>query len=96
MSVSADFQRGMTTYKSSDFATVLREWKPLAQQGNSVAQSGLGVMHQNGLGVSKNNKTALRWFRLAAKQGYAYAQYALGVMYAKGEGVPKNDKTAVK
>ena len=36
MSASADFQKGLTAYKSGDFATALREWKPLAEQGMST------------------------------------------------------------
>ena len=38
MSWSADFQKGAAAYKSGDYATALREWKPLAEQGNSSAQ----------------------------------------------------------
>jgi hypothetical protein len=30
---SADFQKGLTAYNSGDFATALREWEPLAEQG---------------------------------------------------------------
>ena len=35
---SADFQKGYTAYKSGDYATALREWKPLAKQGNVAVQ----------------------------------------------------------
>ena len=37
-SESADFQKGLTADQSGDFETALREWKPLAQQGNAAAQ----------------------------------------------------------
>jgi hypothetical protein len=30
MSASADFQKGLTAYRSGDYATALRKWKPLA------------------------------------------------------------------
>ena len=33
---SADFQKGLTAYKSGDYATALREWTPLAKQGMPV------------------------------------------------------------
>ena len=46
MSASADFQKGLTAYKSGDFATALREWKPLAEQGNVNAQFNLGFMYR--------------------------------------------------
>jgi uncharacterized protein len=35
---SADFQKGVTAYKSGDYATALREWTPLAEQGNAFLQ----------------------------------------------------------
>ena len=48
---SADFQKGLTAAQSGDFATALREWTPLAKQGNAVAQYNMGLLHGNGWGV---------------------------------------------
>jgi TPR repeat protein len=93
---SADFQRGLNAAKSGDFATALREWIPLAKQGNADAQYNLGVMYSKGRGVPQDYKTAVKWYRLAAEQGYAGAQSNLGVMYEDGKGVPLDYKTAVK
>jgi uncharacterized protein len=42
---SADVQKGLTAYKSGDYATALREWEPLAKQGNASAQYNLGLMY---------------------------------------------------
>jgi len=42
---SADYQKGWDTYVKEDYATALREWKPLAEQGNADAQFNLGVMY---------------------------------------------------
>ena len=36
---SADFQKGVAAYKSGDYFTALREWTPLAKQGNAHASS---------------------------------------------------------
>ena len=44
VSWSTDFQKGLTAYKSGDFATALREWTPLAEQGNALVQTYLGSM----------------------------------------------------
>ncbi len=71
---SADFQKGVDAYNSGDYATALREWKPLAEQGNAGAQFNLGLMYGDGQGVPQNYKTAIKWFRLAAKQGHPRAQ----------------------
>ena len=38
VSWSQDWQKGVTAHESGDYATALREWKPLAQQGNAAAQ----------------------------------------------------------
>ena len=80
MSASADFQKGLTAAQRGDYATALREWKPLAEQGNADAQYNLGVMYAQGKGIPQNHKTAVKWYRLAAKQGDAFAQYNLGNM----------------
>jgi hypothetical protein len=37
VSFSADFQKGLTAYDSGDYATALREWTPLAEQGDAGA-----------------------------------------------------------
>jgi TPR repeat protein len=95
MSWSADFQKGLTAAQSGDFATALREWKPLAKQGNASAQFNLGIMYDIGRGVPQDDKTAVKWYKLSAKQGFFPAQTSLGVMYSNGRGVPKDYKTAL-
>ena len=96
VSVSADFQKGLRAYDSGDYTTALREWKPLAKQGDANAQYNLGVMYDQGRGVPENDKTAVKWYKRSAKQGYDKSQFNLGVMYEKGLGVPQHYKTAVK
>ena len=95
-SYSADFYKGLTAAQSGDFATALKEWKPLAEEGNAVAQNNLGLMYHNGWGVPQDYKEAVYWYRLAVEQGYAIAQYNLGLMYEKGKGVPQDDKEAAQ
>jgi TPR repeat protein len=87
MSWSADYGKGYIAAQSGDFATALREWRPLAKQGNAYAQFNLGGMYDSGRGVPQDYKTAAKWYRLAAEQGDADSQHNLGLMYAKGQGV---------
>ena len=96
VSASADFQKGLTAARNGDFATALREWTPLAQQGNAAAQNNLGMMYKKGDGVAQDFDTAVKWFKLAAKQGHTSAQVSLGLMYKKGDGVPRDYKAAEK
>ncbi len=81
--VGAANQRG-------DYATVVRELRPLAEQGDAKAQYNLGLMYDNGQGVSQDYAKALQWYRKAADQGYADAQFNLGFMYDNGQGVPQD------
>lgn len=92
--VWADFDAGMAAYNREDYATALKEWRPLAEQGNAKAQHNLGVMYQNGMGVPQDYKKALDYFQKAAEQGYELAQYDLGFMYVVGVGVPLDLKKA--
>ena len=53
----------------------------MADRGLAVAQFNVGLMYDNGQGVSKNEDEATKWYRLAADQGRSDAQYQLGHMF---------------
>jgi len=91
-----DFDKGLAAYNAKDFATALREWRPLAAQGNADAQFFLGLMYGNGLGVTQDYKEAARLYGLAAAQGNADAQFFLGEMYYNGLGVTQDYKEAAR
>ena len=61
-----DFDAGLAAANAGDYAAALREWRPLAEQGDANAQSALGVMYDNGPGVARDDAEAVRWYRLAA------------------------------
>ena len=86
----ADFQAGTDAYQRRDYPTALKEWRPLAEQGNAVAQSNLGLLYQNGRGVPQDYVQARQWYEKAAAQGDAVAQHNLGLLYANGWGVPQD------
>ena len=83
----AGWDEGMAAYKRGDYATALREFRPLANQGDVRAENGLGVMYRHGRGVTQDYGQAVKWFRKAAAQGDACAQYNLGLVYDKSHGV---------
>ena len=62
--MSADYNKGIAAYEMGDYATALREWTPLAEQGDALAQSSLGFMYEKGRGVPTDYKTAVKWTRL--------------------------------
>ncbi len=77
----AGFDEGMAAYERGDFETALREWEPLAEQGDAQAQTRLGSMYATGDGVPNDYPVAARWYQKAAEQGNAEAQVALGNMH---------------
>lgn len=94
--IAQDFGKGLEAYERGDYATALREWRPLAEQGDANAEYNLGLMHRDGLGVPQDYGETVKWYRSAAEQGHTMAQYNLGVMYSKGPGVPLDYVEAVK
>ncbi|MCZ6508995.1 MAG: sel1 repeat family protein, partial [Alphaproteobacteria bacterium] len=46
-----DFRTGLDAYDRGDFAAALKEWRPLAEQGDARAQFNLGVILFNGQGL---------------------------------------------
>src|SRR5437660_464726 len=70
-------------YKGDKIA--VQELIARAEQGDAVAQYGLGVMYELGRSMLKDVTQAAVWYRKSADQGLARAQYYLGVMYANGD-----------
>ena len=78
-----------------DYATAMRELRPLAEQGLAAAQFNLGLLYANGQGVQKDDARARQWYEKAAAQGHADAQVNLGILFVYGRGVPQDYKMAV-
>jgi hypothetical protein len=83
-------QEAVAAYSKADYVTALRLWRPLADQGDVLAESYLGRMYFLGRGVPQDYAEAMKWYRLAADQGERRAQANLGLMYDKGLGVDKD------
>ena len=48
---AADFDKGFAAFQSKDYATALRELRPLAEQGDKYTQVIVASMYRYGLGV---------------------------------------------
>lgn len=92
----ADFQAGMTAHDREDYATALREWQPLAEQGNALAQYHVGMLYHKGRGVPQDDRQARKWYAKAAAQGQPKAQFSLGTLYFNGEGGSKDYQQALR
>lgn len=92
----AGLQEGLDAAQKGDFTTALKEWKPLAEQGNAIAQYNIGIMYLDGTGVTEDYQIAFKWLKLSADQGYTSSQERLGAMYHNGLGVTLDYQSAVK
>jgi len=91
----ADFQAGMKAHDREDYATAVREWQPLAEQGDALAQFNLGILYHKGRGVPQDDAQARKWYAKAAAQGLVKAQFSLGTLYFNGEGGSKDYQQAL-
>ena len=64
-----DFNKGLAAAQAGNWTTALKEWKPLAEDGDFVVQSNLGFMYGNGRGVLKDNVIAHMWYNIGAANG---------------------------
>ena len=86
-----NYQAGLEAAKKGKLKEAYEQWLPLGKQGDMLIQFKLGVMYDQGKGVTQDHEEAFKWYYLSAEQGLANAQYNLGSMYAKGEGVAKDE-----
>jgi TPR repeat protein len=93
--LAADFHEGLAAHKRGDYEAALREWRPLAAQGDAEAQYRLARMYYHGEGV-RDDAQAAKWYRLAAEQEHVKAQNNLALMYEEGKGVEQDDAEAVR
>lgn len=92
---SADFKEGGEAYKRGDYETAVKEFLPLANNGDHRAMYALGSMYAAGHGVERDLGEAFRWFQEAARYGRPDAEYKIGLMYHQGLGVERNYKRAL-
>jgi hypothetical protein len=61
--VAGPYEDGLAAYNRGDYATALRLFPPLAEQGNALAQRELGVMFYEGKGVKQDDVKAHKWLK---------------------------------
>jgi caspase domain-containing protein/Sel1 repeat-containing protein len=82
-------------YDRANYATALKVWLPLAEQGDTTAQTYVGEIFEKGLGVRPDYDAAATWYRRAAEKGSARAAINLGNLYEQGRGVAKDPAQAM-
>jgi hypothetical protein len=74
---------GNAAYKRGDYATAMRILRPLADQGDGMAEATVGLMYQHNFGVPLDFVTAYMWFSLGAAHGDSLAAFLLKRMTLK-------------
>ena len=83
------------SYDRANYATALKVWLPLAEQGDAAAQTNVGEIFEKGLGVPPDYAAAAQWYRRAAEGGSSRAAINLGNLFEHGLGVPKDPTQAL-
>jgi len=91
----AGLSEGYEALIRKDYATAIKEYRPLAERGNAEAQYRIGRMYEFGQGYRQDKAQGIAWIRKAAAQNHADAQQELGFIYASGDGVRRDDVQAV-
>jgi len=68
----------------------------LAEGGNAVAQTIIGLRALGANGTAPNPPEAFKWLSRAAEAGHAVAQYRLGTLYERGQGVAASPQQAAR
>ena len=63
------FEDGDAAFGRKDYVTAFKLWRPLADQGDALAQSSLVLMYYNGNGVLQDYARAHMWYNLASVAG---------------------------
>ena len=90
------FSLGTEALQNEDYETAVRYLEMAAEAGEAAAQTNLGIMYVNGIGVEQNHEKAVEYFLQAAEQGQPIAQTNLGVLYAGGDGVEQDYEKALE
>ena len=85
------FEDGKAAFERGEAAVAFTIWKPLAEEGDVVAQLWLAQMYDLGRGAPKDFGQAALWYRRAADQGNVVAQHNLARMYEVGDGVKPSE-----
>lgn len=85
---AAEQEDGVAAFQRGDYATALRAFMPLAEQGDATAQ--VRVASAYFLMGPTNFLKAAEWFRRAAEQGHPGGQLGLAEMFWGGWGLPQS------
>ena len=75
---AASYDDALLAYNKGDFPTALRQFRSLAERGDTRSQDALGRMYARGEGVPKDRNEAEKWFKMSSEQSDAFMSYNHG------------------
>ena len=96
LTAQQNYDKGKVYYDKKQYTDAESYFRKAAEQNNANAQNYLGIMYENGYGVTKDYTKAIMWYRKAAGQGNDYSQNQLGYLYSNGLGVTQDFTEAIK
>lgn len=92
----AHFESGLKAADANNMPLAYKEFLLAAKAGHVYAQYNVGLMYEQGLGITKNVKEAVYWYNESAMQGNSAAQFNLGVCFENGIGTAVDFEKANK
>lgn len=92
----APLTEGLAAHALGAFDRARELLRPLAEQGDPLAQLHMGLMAVRGEGQAKDYAAAFDWFMKSAAGGNARAHWDVGLMHEQGEGRPINIEEALR
>jgi hypothetical protein len=93
----AGVQEGVDAYRNEKYEIAYKELKPLAENGDAVAQLFMSYLYADGIAVPADQSESLKWLMLSVQQGYVEALTSLGSKYLYGwNGLTKDVKKGIE
>ena len=94
--VDADVEDGAAALERGELHIANREFKSMADLGDTEAMVRLGLLYSEGRGTPRDYLEARGWYRRAADLGDRRAMYLLGTLYGEGKGVTQDYLEALR
>lgn len=78
---AAGYNKGVCLLEKKEYGEAYDVFVSAAEKGLAPAQSRLGYMYAEGLGVTQDSEKSEHWYRMAANQGDIDAMVSLGNIY---------------
>lgn len=90
------FDKALEYYNAGNFLEAMNLYKKAANKGNATAMLNIGLLYENGKGVSQSSSEALIWFNQAASKNNTDAMTKIGEYYEEGKGADKKIDLAIE